>query len=170
MHATTSYLKPTVFISASPHRARLPWGPSSVAPVNCIDGYCSTFMARRRAMAVHWSFCSSLKQFHNCHCIVLHINNRHTPNINAAVPVQTPISHCSVENLTASSLSLSCAFSRFKSSLTDACVRCISSRKREFSFASSFVRRSCDARVRLDSVESAVMSSERSLAKSTFCV
>ena len=107
----------------------------------------------------------------------------------------TYINHCNVENLTASSLSRNCAvscsilvsvsfnfssctfasslirpFSRFRSSRTDACVRCISSRSLEFNFASSLVSRSWDARVNDDSVESAVMSSDRSFAKSTFCV
>jgi hypothetical protein len=61
-------------------------------------------------------------------------------------------------------------FSRFRSSLTEACVREISSRNREDSFARSDVSLSCDERVSCDSVESEFSSSERSLAKSTFCV
>ena len=107
----------------------------------------------------------------------------------------THINHCSVENFTPSTLSLnpatSCSilvsvslifssctfasslilpFSRFKSSRTLACVRLISSRSREFSFARSLVSRSCEARVRAVSVESAERSSERSFVKSTFWV
>src|SRR5277367_2237139 len=61
-------------------------------------------------------------------------------------------------------------FSRFRSSLTEACVREISSRNREDNFAKSDVSLSCDERVNCDSVESEFSSSERSLAKSTFCV
>lgn len=105
------------------------------------------------------------------------------------------ISHCKVENLTASTRSrkpaTSCSirvsvsliriswplassrirpFSRFKSNRTDACVRPISSRSREFSFARSAAIFSCDERVNCASVESAFRSSERSLAKSTFWV
>jgi hypothetical protein len=107
----------------------------------------------------------------------------------------THINHWSVENLTASTRSLnpatSCSilasvslmriswpfasslirpFSRFKSSLTDACVRDISSRNLLDSFARSEPKRSCDDRVNCDSVESEFMSSERNLAKSTFWV
>jgi hypothetical protein len=109
--------------------------------------------------------------------------------------LSTHINHCRVENLTASTRSLSPAtscsirasvsliriswpfasslmrpFSRFRSSLTEACVREISSRNREDSFARSDVSLSCDERVNCDSVESEFSSSERSLAKSTFCV
>lgn len=40
-----------------------------------------------------------------------HINNRHTPKIIAAVPVQTPINHCKVENFTASNRSRNAAHS-----------------------------------------------------------
>lgn len=40
-----------------------------------------------------------------------HIKSLHTPKIMAAVPVQTPINHCSVLNLTASNLSLNAALS-----------------------------------------------------------
>lgn len=108
---------------------------------------------------------------------------------------RTYINHCSVENLTASTRSLnpatSCSilvsvsliriswpfassrmrpFSRFRSSRTDACVRPISSRRRELSLARSAEMRSCEERVSCASVESALRSSERSLAKSTFCV
>ena len=126
-----------------------------------------------------------------CH----YINRRQAPRIRAAVPVQTPISHCKVENLTASTRSLnpatSCSmrvsvsliriswllassrirpFSRFRSSRTEACVRPISSRSRELSFARSAVIFSCCERVACASVESELRSSERSLAKSTFCV
>lgn len=107
----------------------------------------------------------------------------------------THINHCNVVNLTCSSLSLntatscsilvsvslifsSCAFassrirpfSKFKSNLKLAKVLCTSSLNRAFSLAISFDNRSCDVRVSDDSVESAVRSSERSLAKSTFCV
>lgn len=105
------------------------------------------------------------------------------------------MSHCNVENLTASTRSLnpatSCSilvsvsliriswlfassrirpFSRFRSSRTEACVRPISSRSRELSLARSAAIFSCDERVNCASVESALSSSERSLAKSTFCV
>lgn len=107
----------------------------------------------------------------------------------------TYMSHCRVENLTASTRSLrpatSCSirvsvsliriscplassrmrpFSRFKSRRTEACVRPISSRNREFNLARSAAIFSCDERVSCASVESAFSSSERSLAKSTFCV
>jgi hypothetical protein len=107
----------------------------------------------------------------------------------------THINHCRVENLTDSTRSLSPAtscsirasvsliriswpfasslmrpFSRFRSSLTEACVREISSRNREDNFARSDVSLSCDERVSCDSVESEFISSERNLAKSTFCV
>lgn len=126
---------------------------------------------------------------------VYHINIRQAPRIRAAVPVQTPISHCNVENLTASTRSrkpaTSCSmrvsvsliriswllassrmrpFSRLRSSRTEACVRPISSRSRELSFARSAAIFSCEERVSWASVESAFRSSERSLAKSTFCV
>jgi hypothetical protein len=105
------------------------------------------------------------------------------------------ISHCRVENLTASTRSLSPAtscsirvsvsliriscpfassrirpFSKFKSNRTEACVRPISSRSREFNLARSAAIFSCDARVSWASVESALRSSERSFAKSTFWV
>lgn len=151
-------------------------------------------------------------------CYIAYMKRRQAPRIRAAVPVQTPlegkhrsasthkdlvnggqrrpyISHCSVENFTASTRSrnpaTSCSirvsvsliriswpfassrirpFSRFKSSRTDACVRPISSRSRELSFARSAAIFSCDPRVSCASVESALRSSERSLAKSTFCV
>ena len=141
------------------------------------------------------------------------MKRRQAPRIKAAVPVQTPlkkkyistmqskfpgfrvthISHCSVENFTASTRSLkpatSCSirvsvsfiriswlfassrirpFSRFRSRRTDACVRPISSRSRELSLARSAAIFSCDERVSCASVESALSSSERSLAKSTF--
>ena len=107
----------------------------------------------------------------------------------------THINHCRVLNFTPSTLSLSPAtscsirvsvslifnsctlasslirpFSRFRSNLTLACVRLISSRRREFSLARSLVRRSWEARVRRVSVESEERSSERSLVKSTFWV
>lgn len=143
------------------------------------------------------------------------MNRRQAPRIRAAVPVHTPLesikisihawkdkgfqvtymSHCRVENLTASTRSrrpatscsirvsvslirISCPlassrilpFSRFRSKRTDACVRPISSRKREFSLARSAAIFSCDERVSCASVESAFSSSDRSLAKSTFCV
>ena len=105
------------------------------------------------------------------------------------------MSHWRVENLTASTRSrrpaTSCSirvsvsfiriswlfassrirpFSRFRSNRTEACVRPISSRRREFSFARSAAIFSCEERVSCASVESALRSSERSLAKSTFWV
>ena len=108
---------------------------------------------------------------------------------------KTHINHCSVLNLTPSTLSLnpatSCSilvsvslifnscplasslilpFSRFRSKRTEAWVRPISSRRRALSLERSFVRRSWEARVVSDSRESRERSSERSLAKSTFCV
>lgn len=49
-------------------------------------------------------------------------------------------------------------------------MRVISSRSRELSLARSAVIFSCCERVAFDSVESELSSSERSLAKSTFCV
>ena len=61
-------------------------------------------------------------------------------------------------------------FSKFKSRRTEACVRPISSRRRELSLARSAETRSWEERVSCASVESALRSSERSLAKSTFCV
>lgn len=61
-------------------------------------------------------------------------------------------------------------FSRFKSRRTEAWVRPISSRSRELSFARSAAIFSWDDLVNCASVESAFSSSERSLAKSTFCV
>lgn len=140
----------------------------------------------------YWRFCFPSYRWQTR---LTHINNLQTPKIIAAVPVQTPINHCSVPNLTASNLSLSAAvscsilvsvslifkswllasslilpFSKFKSNLTLACVLCTSSRNLEFSFAKSFVNLSWLARVRLDSVLSADSSSERNFAKSTFCV
>lgn len=142
-----------------------------------------------------------------------YIRRRQAPRIRAAVPVQTPLqdlvsksrrsieekvpymSHCNVENFTASTRSLrpatSCSilvsvsfmriswlfassrirpFSRLRSSRTDAWVRPISSRSRELSFARSAPIFSCDERVSWASVESAFNNSERSFAKSTFCV
>lgn len=105
------------------------------------------------------------------------------------------MSHCNVENLTASTRSrkpatscsirvsvslirISCPlassrirpFSRFRSRRTDAWVRPISSRRREFSLARSAEIFSWDERVSCASVESVFRSSERSLAKSTFWV
>lgn len=122
-----------------------------------------------------------------------HINNLHTPNSSAAVPVQTPINHCSVENLTLSSKPLksptsfsirlsvslifsSCTllsslilpFSRFKSSRTLLCARCISSRNRAFSREISDVSRSWSVCNGFNSPAWTAVSSERSFEKSTF--
>ena len=102
------------------------------------------------------------------------------------------INHCSVLNLTPSTLSrnpaTSCSilvsvslifsscplasslirpFSRFRSNLTLAWARPTSSRRRDASLAMSLLRRSCEARVTVVSLESAWRSSERSLVKST---
>jgi hypothetical protein len=57
-----------------------------------------------------------------------------------------------------------------RSSRTDACVRPISSRRREFILARSAAMRSCEERVSWASLEYELSSSERSLAKSTFWV
>jgi len=131
-------------------------------------------------------------------CIQLNVCNgriQNLPNNIADVPVHTPISHCNVLNLTASncvlawlnsvsilvSVSLifnSCTllssrilpFSRFKSNRTFACVRVISSRKRERNLSISEVNRSYWFVVCKISDFSRVDRSWRSLAKSTFSI
>jgi len=109
--------------------------------------------------------------------------------------IGTYISHCKVENLTASTRSLnpatSCSilasvsfiriscvlassrilpFSKFRSNRTLACVRPISSLNLELNLARSLDNRSWLDRVNCASVLSALDSSLLSLAKSTFCV
>lgn len=98
-------------------------------------------------------------------------------NLTASTRSLSPATSCSIL-VSVSFILISCPFasslilpfSRLRSNLTEAWVRLISSRSREFSLAKSPAIRSCEERVSCASVESELRSSERSLAKSTFCV
>ena len=67
--------------------------------------------ARRVESVGFISFDVAFNSFQRGQILFVHINSLQTPNMIAAVPVQTPMSHCNVLNLTASNLSLNAAVS-----------------------------------------------------------